>query len=212
MSIHLTTVNTNFPILVFLFASLLLLGACVQPGATMVAPPAQQQTQPEITHPTETPSLTDTPAVPTETPQLTQTPAPAPAEATLSPVAEDADAANSDAAPVDAALLALGKEVYARQACGVCHVLTSVGSAGIFGPPHDDMAEIAAQRIGEERYQGSATTPAAYIHESIVDPQRFLADGYQITRFPMPIFTNLTEQEVDALVYLLMQPPTSVIP
>lgn len=106
----------------------------------------------------------------------------------------------------------MGKEVYARQSCGACHVLTSVGSAGIFGPPHDNMAEIAAQRIREERYQGSAATPEEYIHESIVDPQRFLTDGYQITRFPMPVFTNLAAQEVDALVYLLMQPPEMAIP
>ena len=91
-------------------------------------------------------------------------------------------------------------------------MLASVGTLGIFGPPHDNLASIAAERIYEERYKGGATTPEEYIHESIVDPLVFLPDGFQITRFPMPIFSNLSEQEVEALVYLLMQPPSVAIP
>jgi len=39
-----------------------------------------------------------------------------------------------------------------------------------------------------------------------------LVDGYQITRFPMPVFTNLSAHELDALVYLLMQPSDNAVP
>lgn len=107
----------------------------------------------------------------------------------------------------DEALLAFGAEVYRRQACGVCHKLNTIGSEGAFGPSHDNMAEIAAQRLQNPRYQGAATSAEEYVRESIVDPLAFLVEGYQITRFPMPIFTNLSPQEVDALVYLLLQTP-----
>ncbi len=112
----------------------------------------------------------------------------------------------------DAALLALGMETYRQQACGVCHTLAAVQSLGTFGPPHDNLAAIAGERIHEERYTGTASTAQEYIRESIVNPLAFLVSGYQITRFPMPIFTNLSEQAVDALVYLLMQPPAAVKP
>lgn len=114
--------------------------------------------------------------------------------------------------PIDSERLELGKEVYRSQSCGVCHTLDSVGALGAFGPSHNNLATVAAERIHEERYEGAATTPEEYIRESIVDPQAFFVEGLQINRFPMPIFTNLTAQEVDALVYLLMQPPTDAVP
>jgi len=138
------------------------------------------------------PTATET-ATATATPEATET-----AQPTIS---------TGPAEAIDSEQLELGKEVYRHQACGVCHVLASVGTLGAFGPPHDDLATIAAERIHEERYSGNATTAEEYIRESIVNPQAFMVDGYQITRFPMPVFTNLSEQQVDALVYLLVQPP-----
>lgn len=183
----------------FLFiCGLLLIGACVQPITAGVA----SSTQPA---PAGTPAAT-APPEPTATPEVVE-PTPSPTADETATDQPAADAAENRS--VDTALLELGKDVYRRQSCGVCHRLAAVESLGTFGPPHDNLAEIAGERIHEDRYKGPASTPQEYIRESIVDPLAFLVSGYQITRFPMPIFTNLSEQEVDALVYLLMQPPAT---
>ncbi len=39
----------------------------------------------------------------------------------------------------------------------------------------------------------------------IVDPNVFIVDGYQFARFPMPIFDTLPDDELEALVHLLLQ-------
>jgi cytochrome c551/c552 len=222
---------------ILLFGCTLVFAACV-PATTAGAPAALPQatvTQPapetpdvatpvptETAAPTETVALVET-AAPTETAEPTATALPSDtptaeaAEATPSPVAESGETEPAAASPdepmaVDTALLELGKEVYHQQACGVCHSLASAETLGTFGPPHNNLAMAATERIGEERYKGTATTAEEYIRESIVNPQAFMVTGYQITRFPMPIFTNLSEQEVDALVYLLMQPPATTTP
>lgn len=182
----------------------LLTAACVSPTAAGMPLDASSPavTQPSTPVPTATPVSTATDE-PTATAEPTATEM---ATATATPEAVEADAAET----IDTARLELGKEVYRQQACGVCHLLASVETLGTFGPPHDDLATIAAERIHEERYKGTATTAEEYIRESIVNPQAFFVEGYQITRFPMPVFSNLSEQQVDALVYLLMQPPAVV--
>jgi len=184
-----------------------LCSACTQASGVVVA----NTSSPVLSDkPTETPLPTET-SLPTASPnravaQATATPAPTEGNRYASTSTADETVA------LNAELLELGKDVFRRQSCGVCHTLAAVGSQGTFGPPHDNLAERAAERIYEERYKGGATTPAEYIRESIVDPQAFMVEGYQITRFPMPIFTNLSAREVDALVYLLMQPSTAPVP
>lgn len=168
-------------------------------GAIDASPPAVAANPTEPPVPVARPA----PTVAQITPTSTATPEPQPESEGESPSVADANP------PIDNELLEVGKDVYRQQACGVCHLLASVGSLGTFGPPQDDLASIAGERIHDERYKGSATTAEEYIRESIVDPQAFFVEGYQITRFPMPIFSNISEQQVDALVYLLMQPPAS---
>lgn len=194
----------------------LAMGACGQPVAgqptlptTTAAATASPATAPPTAQ-TQQENALEVPADTPEPPTAAVTPETETPTVTAQPPPEELPTATPqpEATPtVDGALLELGKEVYRHQACGVCHTLASVGTVGAFGPPHDDMAALAAQRLTEARYQGSATTPEEYIRESIVDPTVFLTPGYQITRFPMPIFSNLSERELDALVYLLMQPP-----
>lgn len=193
-------------VVVLILSCALLTGACVPPTATVSVADASSPT------PTIAPSATPLPAPATaESLQPTaqtalDVPSTAVADVTAQPTPEAAPAVEETPLPEaeDAALLALGADLYRRQACGVCHKLSAIGSEGTFGPPHDNLAAIAAQRLQEERYHGAATTAEEYIRESIVDPLAFLVEGYQITRFPMPIFTNLSPQEVDALVYLLL--------
>jgi len=105
----------------------------------------------------------------------------------------------------DAALVAAGLTVYREQYCGYCHVLDTARSAGTFGPTHNGMCTIAAQRIRDASFSGSASTAEDYILESIVDPLAYVVPGYERTRYRMPAYTNISEEELNALVMLLMQ-------
>jgi mono/diheme cytochrome c family protein len=98
-----------------------------------------------------------------------------------------------------------GLEVYQQQYCGICHRLDAAGTAGLFGPTHNGMAVIAEQRIHAPGYTGTARTAAEYLRESIVNPQAYVVEGYQQTRHHMPIYTHLSETDVDALVQMLLE-------
>jgi mono/diheme cytochrome c family protein len=103
--------------------------------------------------------------------------------------------------------LSLGLEAYRSQYCGTCHALALAGTAGIFGPTHDGMAALAADRIDDPGYSGSATTPAEYALESIVDPAVYRTPGFERTRFAMPSYAHLDPAQLDALVHLLLHSP-----
>ena len=157
---------------------------------------------PTATLPTETLGAAIPDDVPT--PLATATPTDMPevepiATATPTSTVLPATGANAEAAAE------YGLQVYKQQFCGLCHQLDAVGTAGTFGPPHDGMATIAALRIQEPQYTGKAATAAEYIYESIVDPKAFMVPGYEHTQHQMPIYTFLSEPDVEALVQMLLQ-------
>jgi len=98
-----------------------------------------------------------------------------------------------------------GREVYQEQFCGTCHTLTSAGTAGMFGPSHDGIAKTAEDRLRDPTYAGSAETARAYVLESIVEPAAFRAPGFERTRFVMPSYQHLPDEDIDALVEMLMR-------
>ncbi len=98
-----------------------------------------------------------------------------------------------------------GREVYQEQFCGTCHTLTSAQTTGMFGPTHDGVAKIADERLRDPGYAGSAETARAYILESIVEPAAFRAPGFERTRFVMPSYQHLPEEDIDAIVEMLMR-------
>ena len=104
-----------------------------------------------------------------------------------------------------AALTAAGLQIYRDQYCGICHQSTTAGTGGTFGPPHDGIGALAAQRIQDPGYQGAATTPAEYLYESLVDPQRYFVPGYELTPHRMPSYTFLSAEQLDALVQFLYE-------
>jgi mono/diheme cytochrome c family protein len=104
------------------------------------------------------------------------------------------------------ALYAKGLELYLKNSCGVCHTLGKAETKGQFGPAHDGLGVVAAARIQDPNYTGKATTAEDYIRESILEPQTYLVPGYGVSRYKMPAFTNLSQEDVDALVYMLSQP------
>ncbi len=103
----------------------------------------------------------------------------------------------------DPEIIARGVEVYRSSYCGVCHTLTAANTRGTFGPPHDNAGADAARHLADPRYRGAATTPQAYIRESLLEPGAFYTPGYESTNHHMPAFIHLAEEDIDALVIML---------
>ena len=97
-----------------------------------------------------------------------------------------------------------GVDVYLANYCGLCHTLTVAGTKGIFGPEHDHIGTVAAERVADPAYTGRAGTPAEYIYESLVDPRAYVFAEYKLTRHPMPAFSHLSEADLRALVVMLL--------
>ncbi len=111
---------------------------------------------------------------------------------------------SEQAVAADPAVMAAGLEAYRAQYCGVCHTLDAAETRGTFGPPHNGMGATAALYLADPNYHGTATAPAEYIRESIVDPQAFTVPGYATTSHRMPSYSFLDAETLDALVAFLM--------
>lgn len=109
-------------------------------------------------------------------------------------------------AQLDQVRLNRGLELYRSQGCGTCHAFSKAETKGIFGPAHDALFVIAQARVQSPDYHGKASSAESYILESLLEPNAYLVPGYALTRFHMPAYTHLSQEDLDALVYLLMQP------
>lgn len=106
--------------------------------------------------------------------------------------------ATPEAEPADP--IALGKQLYQQQGCSGCHALGDANAAGQTGPTHEGLAQVAAERIADASYTGSATTAEEYIRESIVAPGVYIVPDYQNI---MPAYDKLSETQLNALVEYL---------
>ena len=73
-------------------------------------------------------------------------------------------------------------------ACGTCHTLADAGTKGQVGPDLDKVLK------GKD---------AAFIKESIVDPDKVIAQGFQAGIMPPNFGDTLSAEQVDALVKYL---------
>ncbi len=87
-----------------------------------------------------------------------------------------------------------GKAVFTSAGCGGCHAFTPAGTNGAIGPNLDNVAA-DAKKAGED--------PAAYVKESIVDPNKVLAPGYAKDVMPGDFGSSLSPKEIAALVTYL---------
>lgn len=173
------------------------------PTATMtkvVEPPTQSATptQESITEPAQTQSVTAA-VTATRIASATLTQASATASAPSTTGAGARVATGSDV------LAEQGLKVYQAQYCGICHQLDAAGTAGLFGPTHNGLAQTAEERLGDPRYTGSARTAGEYVRESILNPESYLVPGYELSNHRMPAYVNLSETDLEALVQLLLQ-------
>jgi mono/diheme cytochrome c family protein len=88
---------------------------------------------------------------------------------------------------------AAGKQVFTTSAqppCASCHTLQEAGASGTVGPNLDDVLK------GKD---------AAFIHESIVDPNAEVASGFSAGIMPQTYGDQLDDQQLADLVAFLVQ-------
>jgi mono/diheme cytochrome c family protein len=85
---------------------------------------------------------------------------------------------------------AAGSNVFGSAGCNTCHMLADAGSTAEVGPNLDDVLQ------GQD---------AAFIRESIVDPNAMVAEGFPPNVMPGNYGEQLSEQELADLVAYLAQ-------
>jgi cytochrome c551/c552 len=93
---------------------------------------------------------------------------------------------------------AVGKASFAKNGCGGCHTYALAGSKGAVGPDLDklgDDADKANQPLNE------------YVHTSIVNPDAYVAPGFQ--KGVMPSYASLPKEELAGLVAFLTNAETT---
>jgi mono/diheme cytochrome c family protein len=116
-----------------------------------------------------------------------------PKEATAAEKAKETPGTTTQAtapAPAPTGDPAAGKEVFLAQGCGNCHTFSAGGSTGAVGPNLDEVLK------GKD---------AAFIRESIVDPNKQIAKGYAPNVMPRDFGQKLTPKQIDDLVAFLTQ-------
>jgi cytochrome c oxidase subunit 2 len=83
-----------------------------------------------------------------------------------------------------------GKIVFSAQGCGSCHTFKAASATGTVGPDLDTALK------GKD---------AAFVHESIVDPNKEIASGYQPNIMPQNFGQTLTPTQINDLVAFLTQ-------
>ena len=112
-------------------------------------------------------------------------PAPSPAPATTT----------TTAGASDAAAIATGKQAFATNGCGGCHTLKDAGSGGNIGPDLDNLAADAKK---------ARQLLDAYIRESIVKPNGYLAPGFPTDTMPGNFGQVLTAPQLNGLIAYLL--------
>lgn len=138
-------------------------------------------------------------STPTEEPVVVA-PQPSPTQEASSPVPTPttAPAAPAPEPPSDV------EEILLTAGCGGCHTIKGVDNmVGAVGPELTHIGSVAAERIQDPNYTGSATTPEEYIRESILDPNAYVVEGFQPNIMPSTFSDTLTPEQIDALVQYL---------
>ncbi len=82
-----------------------------------------------------------------------------------------------------------GAQVFANAGCAACHTLAAAEAGGTTGPNLDEVLP------GQS---------AAMVHESIVDPEKVIAQGFPAGLMPADYETELSPKELDDLVAYLV--------
>ena len=110
--------------------------------------------------------------------------------------AEAHEIVNEATAPKPAGDPAAGKAVFAKYSCHSCHTFTPAGATGTVGPNLDNLAA----------YAKKAGQPLdTFIHESIVDPNKYIEKGYPPNVMPKT-YSKLPAAQLHSLIVFLASP------
>ena len=92
-----------------------------------------------------------------------------------------------------------GKAIFINQGCGACHTYTPAGpeANGNIGP---DLDKLPAVREGRRTSRSKA-----FVHESIVDPNKYIQTGYPKNVMPKS-YASLPASDLNDLVDFLSKP------
>jgi len=91
---------------------------------------------------------------------------------------------------------AAGLSAFNANSCSSCHTLRTAGATATIGPDLDKLVSYAKQ----------AKQPlAAFVQQSIVDPEAYIQPGYPKGLMPTTFGQQLTKTQLDALVAFLVQ-------
>src|SRR5262249_10929983 len=105
---------------------------------------------------------------------------------------------------------ARGRELFGKLACASCHDVTKRWPGGDICPNLGNIATEARRIVRSRDYRGKAKDAAAYIRESILEPNAYIVPGsnYRTPEgrsvMPPDFGQTLTPAEVDDLVAFLM--------
>lgn len=136
-----------------------------------------------------TTSATTTAAPTTTAPTTTAAATTAPQTTTASTAAATTAATATAPAGANAAQ---GKPVFAANGCGSCHTFKPAGSTGTIGPDLDTTPAKDATKDNMPL--------AAFIRESIVDPNAYISPGYQKGVMPETFGSSLSKTQLAQLV------------
>lgn len=100
----------------------------------------------------------------------------------------------------------------AKGGCFACHVIPGAPTSGTIGPDLSEIGQVAAARISEAGYTGSATTVEEYLRESIQAPDAYVVPecptmACQKGLMPATLVETLSEADIDTIVGYLARLP-----
>lgn len=97
---------------------------------------------------------------------------------------------------------AAGKAVFASSGCASCHTFKPAGATGTIGPDLDKAVAADAKADGNMDL-------AKFVHESIVDPNKYIAKGYSKGIMPPNFGSSLTSSQLNDLVAFIVSGTSS---
>ena len=98
---------------------------------------------------------------------------------------------------------------FQKGACGSCHIIPGIpNAAGVIAPDLSDVHLAALKHIDDGSYTGKAATAEEYIHESILEPNLFIAPkcptgACMSNVMPATLKDSLTTDEINSIVKYL---------
>jgi cytochrome c oxidase subunit 2 len=95
-----------------------------------------------------------------------------------------------------AAAGAAGKAIFISAGCGACHTFKAAGTNATIGPDLDTAPAADAKKTN--------TALAAFVRESIVNPEAYIAPGFPKNVMPKTFGTSLSKAQLDTLVSFIV--------